>query len=61
MLQAVNLAVVCEGQVQEGQVNDHLPSALSGDPEGVACALALDKEFKATEMGGQLGDEAGSC
>lgn len=53
-------AVVCEGQADEGQVNDHLPSALSGDPEGVTDGFALGEEFKAAKVEGQIGHEAGS-
>lgn len=42
------------------KVNDHLPSALSGDAEGVAYGFALGEEFKAAKAKGQIANEAGS-
>ena len=60
MLRAGKLAAVCEGQADEGEVNDHLPSILSGDPEGVANGFALGEAFKATKAERQVEDKANS-
>lgn len=44
----------------KGQINDHLPCILSGDPEGVTNGFSLGEEFKAPKTEGQVGHEAGS-
>lgn len=47
--------MVGEGQAVAEQINDHLPSALSGDTEGVVDGFALGGEFKAAKADGKVG------